>query len=195
MHVRGTISSVGFESGDRFVIGCWAESPVGRLADVMWVDAFGHRTLITDTDEGAAFITSIYAFDDVTIAPLVVRSAGARTTVETDRVHLELEAGRRRLVPVARPRSFTRFIEAPIARRLMGVECYGTSPLGAREWYQARWWRWVNGATGELDGRDLGRPTALQPPLRVGFSEPPRRPSIVSVRVAIEPAPGSDTAR
>ena len=76
--------------------------------------------------------------------------------------------------------------ETPIARRLMGVECYGTSPRGATEWYQTRGWRWVTSAEGRLDGRDLGALTTLRPPLGVGFSEPPARPSIVDVRVGIE---------
>ena len=186
MHVRGTISSVGFGSGDRFVIGCWTESPVGALVDVMWATPDGRRRLLTDTDEGAAFITSIYEFDDVEIAPLTVVSERTATTVRSERLSLSLRGGRLRPVPFRRPRAITRLVEAPIARRLMGVECYGTSPLGAREWYQATGWRWVADASGELDGHDLGPPTTLRPALGVGFSEPPARPSIVHVRVSIE---------
>ena len=186
MHVRGTISSAGFASGDRFVVGCWSESPIGRLVDVMWADPSGRRSLLTDTDEGATFITSIYDFDAVEVVPLTVTSDGGRTSVASERLGLELQGGRRRPIPFPRPRGVTRFVEAPIARRLMGVECYGTSPRGAREWYQSRGWRWVTEATGRLDRRDLGRLTTLRPPLRVGFSEPPARPSIVDVRVAIE---------
>lgn len=186
MHVRGTISSVGFASGDRFVIGCWSESPVGRLVDVMWATPSGHRTLLTDTGDGATFITSIYDFDTVEVVPLDVRSSGATTSVSSEGLRLELHGGRRRPIPFPRPRSVTRHLEAPIARRLMGVECYGTSPRGAKEWYQTRGWRWVTAAEGRLDGRDLGALTTLRPPLGVGFSEPPERPSIVDVRVAIE---------
>lgn len=186
MHVRGTISSVGFSSGDRFVIGCWAESPVGPLADVMWASADGCRRLLTDSDEGAAFITSIYEFDEVEVAPLTVVARQEATLVRSERLRLSLRGGRLRPVPFRRPRAVTRVVEAPIARRLMGVECYGTSPRGVREWYQTTGWRWVLDATGELDGRDLGPPTTLRPALGVGFSEPPARPSIVRVRVAIE---------
>lgn len=195
MHVRGTISSVGFRSGDRFVVGCWPHSPVGPLADVMWVSVDGCRRLMTDTDEGAAFITSIYEFDEVEVAPLTVVAQRAATLVSTERIRLALRGGWLRPVPFRRPRAFTRVIEAPIARRLMGVECYGTSPRGAHEWYQTTGWRWVLDATGELDGHDLGPPTTLRPALGVGFSDPPARPSIVRVRVAIEHPGAASGAR
>jgi hypothetical protein len=186
--VRGTISSVAFEAGHRFVVGNWVSSPVGRLVDVMWVDDSGHRTLLTPTEEGAAFITSIYRFDEVRIEPLTVEGDSRHTRVAGGGIELDLTGGRRRPMPFPRPRWVTRFVEAPIARRLMGVETYGASPTGVREWYQTRGWCWITAATGRLDGADLGGLVPIERPVGVGFSDPPRRPSIVDVHVAIHPA-------
>ena len=108
----------------------------------------------------------------------------------TPRLDLELHGGRRRPVPIARPLAVTRWIERPIARALMGVETFGTSRLGAVEWYQTRGWRWVERGRAVLDGTDLGQPGLFAPALGVGFSEPPPRPSIVQVNVTIDlPAP------
>ena len=80
----------------------------------------------------------------------------------------------------------TRYIEAPIARGLMGVHTFGTSPHGVREWYQARSWCWVRDGRANVNGSDLGAPRKINTPVEFGFSEPPRRPSIVSLRVAAD---------
>lgn len=185
--VDGTISSAAFAGGHRFVIGRWGTSPVGELADVMWTDPDDRRTLVVASSAGAEFIGSIYEFDEVSIEPLRVVSDGRRTTVSTERFHLELIGGRLRPVPLRRPLAVTRWVEAPLAKALMGVETYGTSPTGAREWYQTRGWRWVRSGNARVDGVDLGAPQQFERPVGVGFSEPPRRPSIVAVRVTIEP--------
>ena len=66
----------------------------------------------------------------------------------------------------------------------MQVEAYGLSPRGAREWYQATAWRWVGDGSAVVGGRALGQPRPFDEPVGVGFSEPPRRPSIV-------PGPGA----
>jgi hypothetical protein len=50
------------------------------------------------------------------------------------------------------------------------------------EWYRADEYRRVVEAHARLGDRDLGELRPLAPPLGVGFSEPPRRPSIVLVR-------------
>jgi len=184
--VRGTISSAGFGSGDRFVVGHWPVSPIGPFGDVMWATPAGERILLVGSDEAAAFVGSIYRFDRVDVAPLAVRSDGRRTTARSERLRIELVGGRARRVPGPRPLALTRHVEAPIARALMGVETYGTSPTGVPEWYQARAWRWVRDGKASIDGRDLGPPGPLHRPMRVGFSEPPRRPSIVSVQVTID---------
>jgi len=184
--VRGTISSVAFECGDRFVVGNWASSPIGRLADVMWVDADGRRTLLTTDECAAEFIQAIYRFDDVRLGPLEIDGDTRRTEVLGHGVAITLHGGRRRPVPFPRPRWLTRWVEAPIARRLMGVETHGLSPTGVREWYQTTGWCWIERAIGTRDGNDLGAMCPIERPLGVGFSDPPARPSIVGVRVTID---------
>ena len=186
--VRGTISSAGFRTGDRFVVGHWPESPIGPMHDVMWATPDDRRILLAPTRPAADFITSIYDFDEVRVGPLDVNADGRRTRVDGHGVELELVGGRRWPLPLPprRPLRFTRGVEAPIARRLLGVETFGVSPLGATEWYQATGLRWVVDGFGRIDGVDIGPPGRVERPVRVGFSEPPARPSIVAVRVTID---------
>lgn len=186
VQVRGHISSAGFAGGHRFVIGDWPESPIGAFGDIMWADPDGHRVLLAPSDRAADFITSIYDFDEVRVGPLETASDGRTTTARGHGLDIRLTGGLRRPIPVPRPLAVTRFVERPIARALMGVETFGTSPRGALEWYQTRGWRWVDGGHATLDGRDLGEPGPIAQPVGVGFSEPPPRPSIVSVRVTID---------
>jgi len=182
----------------------------------MWATPDDERVLLAPSERVAAFVTAIYDFDDVRVGALDIASDGRRTTARWrgsdgtgsrvaphiasgprsgDELEVALTGGRLRPVPFPRPRAVTRYIEAPIARALMAVETYGTSPTGAREWYQTRGWRWVVDGRASVDGRDLGRPMSIDRPVGVGFSEPPRRPSIVSVRVAIELADADSGGR
>jgi starvation-inducible DNA-binding protein len=184
--VRGTISSAGFEAGHRFVVGHWPVSPIGPMADVMWITGQDERILLVHRKDVADFITSIYEFDEIRVAPLSVQCDNRRLRVRGHGVELELLGGGRRPVPIRRPLAVTRFVEAPIARALMGTRTYGISPTGAREWYQTSGWRWVVGGSVTVDGRDLGPPRPIERPVGVGFSDPPRRPSMVSVKVTVE---------
>ena len=186
-HVRGTITALGFASGHRFLVGDWRESPLGRTIDVMRVTPDGERHLLVPDDESAEFITSIYVFDEVFVGPLVVEGDGRSARVNGHGLDLTAAAGRRRPVPIPRPLWLTRRIEAPIARALMGVHTYGVSPTGAREWYQTRGWRWITEAAAVQDGASLGAMADVTRPVGVGFTDPPLRPSIVEVRVAIHP--------
>ena len=187
-HVRGTITAVGFATGHRLLVGDWRESPLGRTIDVMRVNPDGERHLLVPDEASADFITSIYVFDQVHVGPLEVRGDGRSTHVVGHGLELEARAGRLRPIPFPRPRWLTRHVEAPIARAMMGVHTYGVSPTGAREWYQTRGWRWITEASVSLDGETLGALTEVARPVGVGFTDPPLRPSIVEVRVAIHPA-------
>lgn len=51
--LRGSITSLGFDSGHRFVIGDWRHSPIGPFADVMWALPDGHRVLLAGRPRGA----------------------------------------------------------------------------------------------------------------------------------------------
>jgi hypothetical protein len=178
----GTISAAGFASGDRFVVGVWARSPIGPFADVMWARPDGTRTLLVGTAGAGAFVGSVYGFDETVVDDLDARCDGRTLTVAHPRLSLRLVGGRSVPLGPARPAWFTRRIEGPIARRVMGVSTYGTSPSGVHEWYRATGLRWVVRGEAALDGRDLGALGPVDPPVRFGFSEPPRRPAIVRVR-------------
>jgi hypothetical protein len=187
MRMDGTISSCGFERGDRFVIGRWARSPIGPTVDVMWARPDGLRILLAPDAATAEFVTSVYEFDEVQVTP--VRSLAApsanRLALAIGPLEIELGAGRPVLALPPRPLWFTRWIERPVASKVMGVRTWGTSPTGVQEWYQARSLRWVLDAAASLDGVDLGRPRPLRPACGFGFSESPARPSIVSVSPAL----------
>jgi len=192
------IASAGFGSGDRFVIGHWRSGPLGPMDDLMWATATGERRLVAATDEVADFVAGIYDFDRVTVTTLVVASPVAgkgrrRLDLQAPELGLEvhMEAGRGWPVPVPRnrPAWFTRRVEAPVARRLMGVAAYGSSPTGVREWYQASRFRPLATARASLHGVDLGVLGALSPAVAFGFSEPPRRPALVEVTTVLDRLP------
>jgi hypothetical protein len=159
----------------------------------MWARPDGRRVLVAATEEGAAYVSSVYGFDEVVVGPLHVTLAGRSLDLDAPGLGLEihLRAGRAVPLPWPRPAWFTRWVEAPIARRLLGVRVYGMSPSGVQEWYRAVSFRRVVGGWASIDGRDLGRLGPVDPPAGFGFSEPPRFPSMVGVHPLLErPRPG-----
>ena len=180
----GSITSVGFESGHRFVIGSWAESPIGPFADVMWAAPDGHRALVA-TPEAAEFVTSVYPFDDLRPEPVAVEQEARRFTVVAGPLRLTLSLGRLAVPFPPRPRWITATVENWCSQRIMGVQTYGISPTGVTEWYQARSLRWITAATGSIDGQDLGFLAPVNRPLNFGFTDPPRHPSHVKLHVTL----------
>ena len=189
--LSGVIVSAGFASGDRFMVGHWASSPLGPLDDVMWGRPDGERVLLASSDREAEFITAVYRFDRVEVVPVAVVSGDGTLALEAGDVELRVRAGRGWRLPLRRrPAWFTRWVEGPVARATMGVRTYGTSPTGVREWYQAERSRPLVEASAELDGEDLGALVPRWDPVRVGFTEPPPRPSWVDVRPLLEDPSG-----
>lgn len=186
----GHISSAGFDSGDRIVVGLWNRSPIGPFADVMWARPTGERVLLSASTRAERFITAIYRFDATEIVPLELTGSDRAVQVTAGPLRVEMAAGAGWRIPGPRPAWFTRLVERPVARAAMGVSTYGVSPTGVREWYQADLWRPVDSARASHRGTDLGRLRPLDPPLGVGFTDPPRRPSIVSVRPLLEDPAG-----
>lgn len=164
--------------------GVWATSPLGPIADLMWAAPDGTRRLVAPDDRVAAFVSSVYRFDEVLVSPLTARVEGRSLDVDAPGLGLQLRAraGRGWPIPLPVPAWFHQRVAGPVARRALGVETYGVSPTGVREWYRARWYRPVVEATASLGAEDLGGLAPLDPPVRFGFSEPPRRPSMVWVR-------------
>lgn len=179
--MRGVITSVGFESGDRFVIGDWKRGPIGPMTDIMWARPDGERVLLAPSCEVADFVSAIYAFDRVWVVPFTVSSRPGALRVAAGTVRIGVDGGPPIPIPGPRPSWVTRYVEQPIARVLLGVSTYGVSPTGVEEWYRALALRWVTDARAWLFGKDLGAMTEVDPPVGVGFTEPPRRPSMVTV--------------
>jgi hypothetical protein len=187
--MTGRISAVGFASGDRFVVGDWARSPIGPFADVMWARPDGQRVLLADAERSARFITAVYRFDAVEVAEVTALLDGRRYRVRVTGdglepgldLSLDLDLGRAVRLPV-RPPGFVRRVEGPIARSLVDVRTWGISPSGVHEWYRATEFRRVVGATGRLEGRDLGAWGPPRPACGFGFSDAPRIASSVGVR-------------
>lgn len=166
--------------------GLWRASPLGPISDLMWAAPDGRRRLVAATDEAAAFVSAVYRFDEVVVDPRFSARIGAARVVAVDAplagLRVRARAGRGVPIPLVGPPWVTRSLAGPVARRLLGVETYGVSPTGVREWYRARWYRPIVEAEASVGGRDLGALGPIDPPTGFGFSEPPRRPSTVWVR-------------
>lgn len=182
--LAGHIASAAFTSGHRFVIGLWDESPLGPMCDVMWAQPGGQRVLLVGRQDVGELISAVYRFDRVDHVPLEARWDGPTLRVHAGHLMLTLRPGRVWPIPLAglRRRPAARWIEAPLARLLLGVRTYGTSPTGIFEWYRADQYRAVVEGRAALDGTDLGPLCRFDRPTSFGFSEPPRQPSIVRVR-------------
>ena len=170
------------------MVGTWRESPLGRLDDLMWARPDGRRLLLAGTQEAADYVSAAYGFDEVVVGPLRVDLRGRFLNLHAPERGLELHltGGFRIGLPWPRPAWFTRWIEGPIAHRLMGVNTYGVSPTGVREWYRAVSIRRVVAGWASVDGADLGRLGPIDPKTGFGFSEPPTFPSMVEVHPLLE---------
>lgn len=171
------------------MVGTWETSPVGRLDDLMWASPDGRRRLLASTPAAAEYVAGVYGFDEVVVTPLAVDLHGRFLHLRAPAagVELHLTGGRFAVgLPGPRPAWFTRWVEGPIARRLLGVNTYGVSPSGVREWYRAVSVRRIVAGWASVDGRDLGRLGPIDPPAAFGFSEPPRFPSMVGVHPVLE---------
>lgn len=186
----GVIASAGFASGDRVVVGHWDRTPIGPMTDVMWARPDGERVLLAPDDDAAAFITAIYVFDRVEIVPCRALGSERGMRVRAGPLTVRLEGGAAIRLPLARPAWFTRRVEGPLARTLLGVETWGSSPTGVQEWYRATSFRRVVAGSGQLDGHDLGAIGPPRPDLGVGFSEPPAVASLVGVQPLLEDPSG-----
>ncbi len=187
--LRGSITSVGFESGDQFVIGHWPVSPIGSFSDVMWRRADGSKALIA-TRTAADYITGIYPFDDHIDADVVITDdvggpGRNRFEVRSEPLILPLTVGRLVIPFPPRPRWITATAEHRIAHALLGVNTHGLSPTGVEEWYRTRSVRRVVDAQAILEGSDLGPLRRLVEPMAVGFSDPPALPTHVRLRVDV----------
>jgi hypothetical protein len=154
----------------------------------MWARPDGRRLLLAGNQAAADYVSSAYGFDEVVVGPLKVDLDGRFLHLHAPERGLELHltGGLGLRVPWVRPAWFTRWVEGPIAARLLGVHTYGVSPTGVREWYRAVSVRRLVRGWASVDGADLGRLGPVQPRTGFGFSEPPAFPSMVGVHPLLE---------
>ena len=187
---HGQIAGVGSTSGVRVVVGSWLRTPLGSFGDAMVETAGGHRVLVAPTPQVATFIEATYAFDEVRLEPITVRTGRDRWQVMSPSLSLDLTVGGRmplgrllRAVP-ARVASSPRWatVVDPVARVVLrGVRTRGTALEGRQEFYGATDLHAVTALDGRFDGVALGALAPVDPPCRFGFSSTPRRPSVTSV--------------
>ncbi|MCY4037524.1 MAG: hypothetical protein OXF64_08755 [bacterium] len=183
--LRGSITSVGFASGHRFVVGHWRASPIGPFSDVMWADPGGRRVLVASPPV-AEFVRSVYPFEEVRPFEVGVEAAARHAVVSAGDISLSYSLSWWAVNFPPRPRWITATAENWISRRLLGVQTYGVSPTGVSEWYRTRSLRWITAASASLNGADLGPMSELDRPLGFGFTDPPRRPCRVELRVDLK---------
>lgn len=181
----GSITAVGFASGHRFVVGHWDSSPIGTFSDVMWADPKERRVLVASPPV-AEFVTSIYPFEDVHPWEVGVETNARYAVVTAGDLRLAYSLSRWAVPVPPRPRWITATAENWLSQRLLGVHTHGISPTGTAEWYRTRSLRWITSASATLDGTDLSPLSLVDRPLGFGFTDPPRRPSQVKLRVDLK---------
>ena len=198
--LEGSITGLGFASGERFVLGLWGRGPLGAMQDVMWARADGTRILLASRPEAASFISGVYSFDRTEVVSFDVLRAGQRVSVTAGPLELEFEMDDANRLFSLRPRFLRRSltwvrVEDALFRPLVGrlllrgardVRAYGVNKSGVRQWYRIDSYRKVSTASGAVDGTDLGSLTSLQPPLGFGFSGFPQQPAFVECSPVLE---------
>ncbi len=153
----------------------------------MWASADGVRRLRVPSPRALAFVSGIYAFDVAELTAVTATVTMSSVEVQAGDIEVSLHAGRARPIPFSQLPGVTRWVQDPIARLTMGVRTYGKSPMGVREWYRASSYRLVRDASARVAGEHLGAlAPRIDPPVRFGFSEPPRRPSMVWLKPLLE---------
>lgn len=191
----GYIAGFGTRAGVRMVVGSWQRSPFGHFADVMVETADGERVLLAPSDEIAEFVSATYTFDRIEIGAVTVQHSRDGFTIAAPGLEVSGRLGGPapfdwllRWVPrrVATAPVWLRAID-PVASRLVdGVRTAGSAGNGRREYYGVRRTRRIVAVDGSFGGSDLGGLTALEPPVRFGFSSAPATPQLVSVTTTID---------
>ena len=182
----GRISSCGFSSGDRIVVGDWQKSPLGPFTNVMWAKPDGTRVLLSPSKEHADYVSTLYNFEAVHIVQLAVTRQPRGTDIVTDSRSVSFQWKRGIGIPFSRPRWFISTIEQWIAGVVFGTKTHGTTCNGLREWYCIYNLSTIKRAEASCDGHDLGSVSKFEVDACFGFSEPPKKPSSVRLRSMIE---------
>ena len=77
----GRITSTGFSTGDRIVIGDWRESPLGSFTNVMWAKPDGSRILLSPSERHAEYVSELYNFEDVEVTEITVERGRRKVSI------------------------------------------------------------------------------------------------------------------
>ena len=182
----GRISSCGFSSGDRIVVGDWQQSPLGPFTNVMWAKPDGTRVLLSPSKSHADYVSALYNFEEVHIVPIEVKRQRRGVDIVADTLRVSFQWKRGIGIPLSRPRWFISTIEQWIAGVVFGTKTHGITCNGLREWYCIYNMSTIKRAEASCDGQDLGSASKFEIDACFGFSEPPKKPSSVRLRSMIE---------
>tara|TARA_Y100001968_G_scaffold66502_1_gene57371 strand:- start:781 stop:1365 length:585 start_codon:yes stop_codon:yes gene_type:complete len=183
---EGRITSSGFESGDRVVIGDWAQSPLGPFTNIMWAQPDGKRVLLSPSKAHADYVSELYNFEEISIVDIEVQRQKRGIDVSAGPLSVSYRWKRGMSIPLIRPRWFIATIENFFAGLLYGTKTHGLTCNGLREWYCIRGISSLRSAKATHEGGDLGEMRPFEVTACFGFSEPPKKPSSVRVRSMIE---------
>ena len=182
----GRISSSGFSSGDRIVVGDWEKSPLGPFTNVMWAKPDGTRILLTPTQEHADYVSKLYNFEEVQVVPIDVNRQQRGIEIIAGSLKISFEWKRGIGIPFSRPRWFISTFEQWVAGIVFGTKTHGHTCNGLKEWYCIYNLSTIKHAEASCDGDDFGRFSKFEIDACFGFSEPPKKPSSVRLRSMIE---------
>ena len=182
---KGRISSSGFASGDRIVVGDWKESPLGSFTDIMWARPDGHRTLIAPNQEVVDYVEGMYSFDEIKIQDITVTEKERRFTLSCESMELDFSWKKGWKIPFRRSLFFIATVELFFAKLFFGTRTHGTTKNNRKEWYAIDRVSNITDASATIEGKDAGGKMPMKEPCKFGFSEAPKKPSSCEVRTHI----------
>ena len=182
---QGRITSSGFQTGDRIVVGSWNSSPFGNFTDIMWAKPDGTRVLIAPTQEIADYVTAMYSFDEVILEEIISKEDGRSLSVECKSMELKFSWKGGFAIPFKRSLLFIATVELFFARLFFSTRTYGLTRNNRREWYAIDRVSNLSNASARIEGGDAGDMTPMSQPCKFGFSEAPKKPASCEVRTHI----------
>ena len=182
---QGRITSSGFQTGDRVVVGAWKSSPFGNFTDIMWAKPDGTRILIAPNQEIADYVTDMYSFDDVLLEAIDIEEDGRNLSVKCKTMKLEFSWKKGFAIPFKRSLLFIATVELFFAKLIFSTRTYGLTRNNRQEWYAIDRVSNLSRASAKIEGEDVGDMASMSPPCKFGFSEAPRKPASCEVRTHI----------
>lgn len=193
----GWIAGLGTASGLRAVVGHWPRSPLGPFTDVMVEHPCGHRVLLAPSAAVAAYVSAVYRFDDVRVAPVTAGVEDGRWRIDAEPLRATFTIGRRTAlgwllgaVPrglATNPRWIT-VVDVAARTVLPGVRTRGSAGPGRTEYYAALDLHRITATSVSWDGVDAGALAPVRPAVRFGFGSTPPTPSLARIVTLVQSA-------